>query len=118
MSCWSRESTCCCSTHSPPGPRDPNGIHAAIWDDFAGQRFDLPADKPLTLVAYEADFYDTQAYIETLAVGDPLPDMPLFLAPQCHILVPLEATYQAAWETVPARWRRVIEPAPSSDPEA
>jgi len=93
----------------PPGPRDPNGIHDAIWDDFAGGSFELPRDKPLTMVAYEADHFDTQAYIETIAVGDELPDMPLFLAPECHILVPLEATYRAAWDAVPARVQRVVE---------
>lgn len=93
----------------PPGPRDPNGIHAAIWDDIAGEPFELPPDKPLTMVAYEVE-YDINAYVETIAVGDPLPDMPLFLAPARHILVPLEKTYQAAWETVPARWQRVIQP--------
>lgn len=93
----------------PPGPRDPNGIHGAIWDDIAGEPFELPPEKPLTLVAYEVE-YDVVAYAETIAVGDPLPDMPLFLAPGRHILVPLEKTYQAAWEKVPARWQRVIAP--------
>jgi hypothetical protein len=34
--------------------------------------------------------------------------MPLFLAPELYVMVPLEATYQAAWDTVPARWQRVI----------
>jgi hypothetical protein len=97
----------------PPGPRDPNGIHAAIWDDIAGEPFALPADKPLTLVAYEVE-YDINAYARTIAVGDPLPDMPLFLAPGGHIDVPLERTYQSAWGKVPARWQRVI--APPADP--
>lgn len=92
----------------PPGPRDPNGIHDAIWEDFAGGSFDLPPDKPLTLVAYDAGF-DTEAFVETIAVGDAVPDMPLFLAPECHILIPLDATYRAAWDTVPARWQRVID---------
>jgi hypothetical protein len=91
----------------PPGRRDPNGIHSAIWERFTDQPFDLPPEKPLTLVAYESEF-STRAYIETVAVGDALPEMPLFLAPGLHVLVPLEATYQAAWETVPARWQRVI----------
>lgn len=95
----------------PPGRRDPNGIHSAIWDQFTDDPFELPPARPLTLVAYEADL-STRAYIEPVAVGDPLPDMPLFLAPGHYILVPLEATYQAAWETVPARWQRVIAPAP------
>ncbi len=95
----------------PPGRRDPNGIHSAIWGQFTDDPFELPSDKPLTLVAYEAGF-STRAYIETVGVGDPLPDMPLFLAPDHYILVPLEATYQAAWDTVPARWQRVIASAP------
>lgn len=38
----------------PPGKRDPNGIHAAIWDELGGDPYSMPADKPLTLVAYEA----------------------------------------------------------------
>ena len=91
----------------PPGRRDPNGIHSAIWEQLTDDPFELPAEKPLTMVAYEADV-STRAYIETVSVGDALPDMPLFLGPGHHILVPLEATYQAAWDTVPARWQRVI----------
>jgi hypothetical protein len=62
----------------PPGPRDPMGIHAAIWSEMGGEAFELPADKPLTLVAYECDS-TTRAYIEPVAVGDKLPDMALFL---------------------------------------
>jgi hypothetical protein len=92
----------------PPGRRDPNGIHAAIWEQFTDDPFALPKERPLTMVAYEAAF-STRAYIETVAVGEILPDMPLFLAPGLHILVPLEATYQAAWDSVPARWQRVID---------
>lgn len=93
----------------PPGPRDPNGIHAAIWDEIAGEPFSLPPDKPLTLAAYEVG-HDINAYIETVAVGEPLPDMPLFLVAEGHILIPLETIYQAAWDTVPVRWQRVIAP--------
>ena len=47
--------------------------------------------------------------IEPIAVGDVLSPMPLFLRPGAYVLVPLEETYQAAWEGVPRRWRRVIE---------
>jgi Protein of unknown function (DUF4058) len=97
----------------PPGPRDPNGIHAAIWEDIAGEQFLLPSDKPLTLVAYEIES-DINAFVETIAVGDTLPEMPLFLAPDMHILLPLEKTYLSAWKKVPPRWQRVIAP-PSSD---
>lgn len=27
----------------PPGPRDPNGLHSAVWDDVAGQPYAPPA---------------------------------------------------------------------------
>lgn len=93
----------------PPGPRDPHGVHGAIWDSVEDDSFRVPPERPLTLVAYECGPI-TRAYIETIAVGEPLPDMPLFLEPEAHILVPLEATYRAAWDTVPARWQRVVAP--------
>jgi hypothetical protein len=92
----------------PPGPRDPQGIHAAIWPEFAEDPFYLPPDKPLTLVAYAAGERKC-AYIEPVAVGDVLPDMPLFLKPDFYVPLPLEASYQAAWAAVPYRWQRVLE---------
>ncbi len=94
----------------PPGPRDPNGVHAAIWADWAGdESFQLPADKPLTLAAYECDL-TTRAYIEPVAVGDALPDVGLFLEPNGCVLVPLEATYRTAFDVLPRRWQRVLLP--------
>lgn len=93
----------------PPGPRDPNGIHAAIWEQVQDDTFQPPADQPLTLVAYECDL-ETQAYIEPFAVGEPLPDMPLFLEPNGCVMVPLEATYETAFSVLPKRWQKVLEP--------
>jgi hypothetical protein len=93
----------------PPGPRDPQGIHGATWEEIADDSFRLPGDKPLTLAAYSAGL-KKRAYIEPVAVGDSLPDMPLFLRPGFHILVPLEETYCTAWQNVPQRWRQVLEP--------
>jgi hypothetical protein len=92
----------------PPGPRDPNGIHAAIWEEVKDEPFVLPKDKPLTLAAYECDL-TTRAYVESFAVGDQLVDMPLYLEPNGHVRVPLEATYQAAFTSMPRRWRSVLE---------
>jgi hypothetical protein len=93
----------------PPGKRDPHGIHPAIWERVEDCGVELPPEKPLTLVSYECDL-TTRGYIEPLAVGDPLPDMPLFLEPEEYVELPLEATYMAAWEAVPLRWRQVIDP--------
>ncbi len=93
----------------PPGRHDPHGIHAAIWDDVAGQEYLPPAGRTLTLAAYETDL-TIRAYVREVAVGDSLPDMPLFLEPNGCVQVPLEATYQTAFAAMPRRWRRVLEP--------
>lgn len=84
----------------PPGKRDPQGIHKAIWDQFDEEDLKLPADKPLTLASYDAGS-DYVAYVEFVGIGDELPDMPLFLEPDVYVPTPLEATYQAAWSMFP-----------------
>ncbi len=92
----------------PPGVRDPQGIHAAIWSRYdEDDEFRLPADLPLTLAAYSAGA-GVRAYIDPVAVGQALPDMPLFLTPNQYVSVPLEQTYQAAFDGVPKRWRDVL----------
>jgi hypothetical protein len=97
----------------PPGRRDPNGVPGLIWDELGGEPFTLPAEQPLTLAAFEVvERGSTTTFVETVSVGSPLPNMPLFLAPGAHVLVPLEAAYQAAYRGVPRRWRDVLE-APS-----
>jgi hypothetical protein len=92
----------------PPTARDPQGIHSALWDEVNGQPpYQAPADKPLTLVSYRAGPV-VRACIEPIAVGDRLPSMPLFLDEELYVPTPLEDTYQAAWEGVPERWRKVL----------
>ena len=51
-----------------------------------------------------------RAFVEPVAVGDSLIDMPLYLEPGRHVAVPLEETYRLAFESVPRRWRTVLEP--------
>lgn len=92
----------------PPGKYDPDGIHAAIWGEIRDDPFSLPPDKPLTFVSYESN-NTARAYIETVGLGDVLPDMPLFLTPDEWVSVPLEATYSAAFDAIPKRWRSVLE---------
>jgi hypothetical protein len=89
--------------------RDPQGIHGAIWEDVEGGEYIRPADQPLTLAAYESGAR-IRAFVEPVAVRDTLIDMPLFLEPGRYVAVPLEETYQSAFEFVPARWRKVLEP--------
>lgn len=92
----------------PPTARDPEGIHAAGWNEFGGKAKPSPAGKPLTLVAYDAG-PPKEAYVQRLSFAEPLIDMPLFLAPGWYINVPLETTYHAAWRGVPRRIRELLE---------
>jgi hypothetical protein len=103
----------------PPSPRDSEGIAQAIWDGMAGEPLDTrPADEPSTIPAFDAGPPVT-AYVDTLAVGDPLPDAPLFLAPGWYVNVPLEQTYQISWDVTSAPIRELVEtPAAAGLPEA
>lgn len=92
----------------PPSVRDPNGIHPLIWDEFQEEPFVLPKDKPLTLASYVAGFPKT-AYVELVAAGDPLPAMPAYLDDDSYVPVPLEATYEATWQTCPEEMRNLVE---------
>jgi hypothetical protein len=96
----------------PPGRRDPQGLHKVIWDRLHDEPFALPPDKPLTVAAYAAGT-ETVAYVEPVAVGDPLPDAPVFLTEDRYVPCPLEATYQAAWDQFPGPLRGPLESPPT-----
>jgi hypothetical protein len=71
----------------------------------------LPAGKPLTLAAYQC-LPNKTAYVEPVAAGDPLPEMPLFLRGEWHVKAPLEETYQAAWGVMPPPIKRLFDRPP------
>jgi hypothetical protein len=102
----------------PTGPRDPNGLDRLIWDELADEPPEpRPLHKPLTVAAFDAGPPLT-AYLEPLAVGDPWPEAPLFLAPGWYVNVPLETTYLASWEVTPRPIRDLVErPATGGDPK-
>ncbi len=92
----------------PPTPRDPFGIHKAIWDEIEEQDFAFPDGKDRILASYETG--DSQAYyVEAIGVGDMLPEMPLFLRNGWQVPVPLESTYLATWSTSPEEFRVAVE---------
>lgn len=102
----------------PPTRRDPFGIHKAIWDEIIEEDFTFPADKDRLLVSYESGD-ERAAYAEPVGVGEVLRDMPLFLAAGMHVPVPLEFTYQRAWEASSEEMRVAVEtgilPVPESE---
>ncbi|MBI4604714.1 MAG: DUF4058 family protein [Planctomycetes bacterium] len=94
----------------PPGPHDPQGIHGAILERLEppDASYELPVGEPLTLAGYAVG-PQVEAYVEHLAVGHVLPQMPLFLQSDRYVNVPLEPTYEAAYRGMPAFWREVLE---------
>ena len=92
----------------PPTPRDPFGIHKAIWDEFVEEDFTFPEGKDRILVSYQVES-DYVAYIEPIGISDVLPDMSLFLWLDLNIRVPLESTYMATWQSTPEELRVVVE---------
>jgi Protein of unknown function (DUF4058) len=93
----------------PPTPRDPDGIHKAIWDQIHVEDFDLPPNQNRVLASYEFETRGAYtSHIETIGVGDSLPEMPLFIAPGVHVLVPLEGPYMAAWQDSPEAMQRLV----------
>jgi hypothetical protein len=94
----------------PPGHHDPRGMHGIVRQrlDDSDEPYDLPVDEPLTLASYAAGS-QIDVYLEHVAVGSLLPNMPLFLSPDRYVNVPIESTYQAAYRGLPAFWRKILE---------
>jgi hypothetical protein len=92
----------------PPSGRDPFSIHKVIWDEFIEADFAFPEGKDRLLVSYESGT-ERAAYVELVGIGDMLPDMPLFVATGMYVPVPLESTYQGAWESSSEEMRRAVE---------
>ena len=88
----------------PTSVCNPEGIHASLWDD----PFSLPADRRLTLASYRIDVLN-EAFVEPIAVGQEMRDMPIFLDPAWYVNVPLASTYESAWRGVPKPFQRMLE---------
>jgi hypothetical protein len=95
-----------------PGPRDPEGIHPLIWGGDAADSFRFDPARPLTCAAYIGD-PGAEAFVDTFAIGDPVPDIPLFFTTRDYVELPLEATYLAAFAEAPPAVREVLEAPPA-----
>jgi hypothetical protein len=93
----------------PPGRFDPGGMHAAIWPglDTEPDPVAPPADQPLTFAGYRADERPV-AYLSYAGVGQPLPDVPLFLDDGVFVEVPLEQTYMTNYAELPAELKAAL----------
>lgn len=97
----------------PPTPRDPHSLHKLIWDQIEEVPFEVPANEPLLLASYRAGEDMTgrlpAAFVETVGVGGALPDMAAWLDYDSCVAVPLERTYQTAWNDSAADFRYLVE---------
>lgn len=89
----------------PPGSFDPEGMHNVIWTKLGEERTPFDTRRPLEVVSYVAGD-GVKAYIEPRAVGEQLPDIPLFLAPGRHVPLPLTESYDAAFARLPHHVRQ------------
>ena len=89
-----------------PDQLDPRGIHPLIWTE-TDEEFEFNERRPLACLSYIGGDY-RQAFVEAFAIGDDLPDMPVFLTEEVEVPLPLENAYRTAWEGVPAHWQRAL----------
>jgi hypothetical protein len=93
----------------PPGKHDPGGTHGAVWDRFEPDGENAPPeDRPFALASYTGG-NPARAFVSFAALGDELPEVPLFLTPGRFVELELEPTYAEAYAGMPEFWRKVIE---------
>ena len=92
------------------------GIHNIIWRQLGGKRREQQQDQPLTYVSYESDrnSFSHRCFLQPGRVGEPLPEMPLFLKTEQYIVVPLEECYETAMRDVVPKYRKILEGEASS----
>ena len=92
----------------PPTPAVPAGLPSLLWDEYTDRPLERFEGEPLAVCAFDAGD-PTTAYLEPLAVGRSLPDMPLFVEPGGHVPAALEATYTEAWRVFPQMLKDEME---------
>ncbi|MBL8799648.1 MAG: hypothetical protein JNM56_37545 [Planctomycetia bacterium] len=101
----------------PAAAHDPRSVFQAIWGEFPECDFDLPDNKPYTMASFIGTPFP-EVFVEPLAAGESLPDMPLFLDAEDYVNVPLEATYRATWEASPKIMQQAVETGVMPEPDA
>ncbi len=97
----------------PPTPRDPHGLHKAVWDELADMPFEFLPDQPFTVASYIGGEIP-MAYVNSVGLGEALPSAPIFLSDTRYVPCPLEATYMQAWAVFPEFLKGLMESAVAS----
>lgn len=83
----------------PPTKFTPVGLGGAIWNAVNGNDYPFTPEKPLAADAFQAGRV-IELFANPLAVGDELPDVPLFLTTDTYIDLPLTASYTDAFRSI------------------
>lgn len=89
-------------------PFPTNSVHSSVWEEFSGKGIDPNKDTSASLVSFFVGNHPA-AFVDDVAIGSVIPDMPLFLAENVHVSLPLEETYRTAWDGFPQPLRQLLE---------
>ena len=95
----------------PARHEGPGGLGVRVWHEAGGKPVAVPPERPLIQTSVRVDDGAPHLYAQPLAVGDELPELPLFYDPDWYVTLPLAETYQAAYESVPWQLRRQLDAA-------
>jgi hypothetical protein len=91
----------------PPNKFTPSGLGGAIWATVSGYDYPFSLERPLAADAFQAGRV-VELYANPLAVGDELPEVPLFLSDELYIDLPLAASYAEAFEECAPQDRELL----------
>lgn len=83
----------------PPTKRAPDGLFVEVEYALTNQARERPAGRPLSFASFRA--WPPTLYLQTFAVGQPVPTLPLFLTEDRYVQLPLAATYEQAFADEP-----------------
>ena len=93
----------------PTGP----SFHDLVWNHFGTGVSERHPIGPMLVASYKAERPNedetTEAFLEPLAIGAAIPEMPAFLESDFYVNLPLEDTYMRAWSSCPKDMRYLVE---------
>ena len=90
-------------------PFPTNNVNCRVWENLRGESLNPIKDNAGSLVSYIVDEKNPLVFIDEVTIGSTMMDLPLFLGDGDSVALPLEETYQAAWNGFPEPLRKIVE---------
>ena len=90
-------------------PFPTNNVNRRVWEIFRGESLNPIQDNAASLVSYVVDEKNPLVFVDEVTIGSTMADLPLFLAGGDCVSLPLEETYQVAWDGFPEPLRQLLE---------